>query len=419
MRKFSQFIFFLLIGELIVGGGGRLFAFGPLTIRMMLFGIAVLISLVAIVEGRKLPQAFSILLISFLLCLGLALVIGISSGAERTFWFEDIKPLLYILILPFFYFVLEDHTHESLISKMIIGGAAVLAFMFFVILIAIHTRAVAFLSFYNLVINTQEFFFRAETTFFYKGFIYLCIALLFVYFTRQHQRVPLLIILSVAIVLTFTRGFIFALASTFLLYAFLERRYYMLTTSAVVIFATLFFAKPVIYQASSSLHAAKGLDTSVPKEQLLGNREESDVGRLLQAKQVLSSITPLSFFVGHGFGNGVPARPVHMEVSYLEIFHKQGVLGLAVWAYIMLLLFSNYQRSNLDPYAKAFFFSAAFIFIQSLTNQYINNPIGLSFILLALVILHRKSRRNAGKSISSSSGSHQKGDEILVSSYNL
>ena len=62
-----------------------------------------------------------------------------------------------------------------------------------------------------------------------------------------------------------------------------------------------------------------------PNEKLLGDRSQSDAGRIAQIKEVISMTSVLSSFIGNGFGIGIPSRPVHMEISYLEIFHKQGI----------------------------------------------------------------------------------------------
>jgi hypothetical protein len=388
MKLLSRIVFMLLIGELILGGGGRLIAFGPVSLRMILFTVAIVLSLIFFIRGRRMPSQLTFFLVGFMTVLAVGLIIGIISGATARLWIEDVKPLLYVLILPFFHFVMDDTELRKAIPGMIITGALILAIAFFSVLMLIHSGGIPFLTFYHLVIDTGEFFFRAETTFFYKGFIYLCIALIFLYFTSGRYRTVLMTVIAFAILLTFTRGFIFALALTYIFYTVIERKYLRSIATATFLLSFVFFAKPVIYNLSAALHSIKRLDEKVvPKDQLLGNREESDAGRIEQVRQVFSGLTVSSFIVGHGFGNGVPARPVHMEISYLEIFHKQGLLGLTLWSYLFYLLLIRFKRSSKDSQSKAFFYSSAFIFLQSTTNQFINNPIGLSFVLLSLIWL--------------------------------
>lgn len=414
MNQLRTATFFAILGELILGGGGRPIAFGPVSLRMVLFSIAMIITIVEFLRGKRMSQQLTIFLVLFVLSLVLALLIGILSGAQPKFWIEDIKPLSYILILPFFYFVLSDFKIVRPVPAMIVTGGMLLAFTFFSVLILIHSGVLPFLSFYDAVIGTGEFFFRAETTFFYKGFIYICIALIFSYLIPIKYRKSILIALGLAIVLTMTRGFIFALAMTWFFYALLERKYPHVIASVAIVIIAVFFSKPIIYQLSESLHWIKGLDEQVvPKDKLLGNRDESDAGRVDQLRQVFAQVTPVSFFLGHGFGIGVPSRPVHMEISYLEIFHKQGVTGLAIWAYLFYLLFRKFKDTEKNLYSKAYFYSASFLFFQSITNQFINNPIGLSFALLSLTWLHFASKE-AEHPVNTRL---QKGDEISITNF--
>jgi hypothetical protein len=419
MKQSSRIIFLILISELIIGGGGRLVAFGPITLRMILFAIALIFTGVYFLQGRRMSTTITMFFITFLAMLCVGLAIGVLSGADSKFWAEDIKPLSYVLILPFFYFTLEDNGLEKTIAQLIMNGALLLSAVFFVILLIIHLQIVPFLSFYDLVIGTGEFFFRAETTFFYKGFIYLCIALIFAFFLKQHRyRYAIIFIFALAIILTFTRGFLFALGVTFIFYSLLERKFTHVAVGIVVTSLILYFSKPVIYTASAGIHQLKGLNENVPKDQLLGNRDKSDTGRIQQAKEVFASTTPMSIFFGHGFGIGVASRPVHMEISYLEIFHKQGILGLAIWAYLFYLLYTCFQASGKDEYSKAFYFSTCFLFFQSITNQFINNPIGLSFALLSLTYLHHaRSSQLSNEDPKRNAARHQKSDEISVTSF--
>lgn len=417
MKQLSRFVFFILIAELIIGGGGRLISFGPISLRMILFAFAISISVIYFVRGRRISKELTIFLTLFVSCLGVALLLGIASGAHAQFWIEDIKPLAYVLILPFFYFVLEDHYITRTVSDMIIMGGLFLSAVFFTLLLLIHTNILPFLPFYHSVVDTGEFFFRAETTFFYKGFIYLCIALIFVIALKPKCRLVFASLLGLAILLTFTRGFIFALGLTAAFYCLYEKKYATLFLSIAITAGVLFFSKPIIYTTSSGIHELKGMNEHVPKEKLLGNRDESDTGRIQQAREVISEVTPLSFMIGHGFGIGVPSRPVHMEVSYLEIFHKQGIVGLGLWAFLFYLLSINYLGSSKDKFAKAFYFSASFLFFQSITNQFINNPIGLSFALLSLTYLHQEKVMLLPTKRQRKFPRHQKGDEISATSF--
>lgn len=418
LKTISAALFIVLFIELVAGGGGRLTAFGPLSLRMVLFAAALIISLVYFLRERNLDKEFRIFLVAFTGSLVIALSMGIINGAEKIYWWEDVKPLSYVFILPFFYYTWRDNDLLPITTGIIRNSAVVMSVLFLLILFLIHSGVIPFLKFYHAVIGTEEFFFRGEITFFYKGFLYLCIGLIFIHVVPGKNRYAWLTLIVAAILLTFTRGFIFALSLTYIAYYFLQGEKLRLAFFVLITTSVLFLAKPVFEKLG------KAIDTyllyekvSVPRDNVLGNRELSDTGRIDQVKQVVERITPVSFFIGHGFGNGIPVRPVHMEISYLEIFHKQGIAGLLIWSYLLWMVFQAYKRAPPSPVNNAFFFSVLFVYFQSLTNQYINNPIGLSFVLLAWVSLKRNSVKATDVNESSNKISLQKGDEISTSSF--
>ncbi|WP_185156004.1 O-antigen ligase family protein, partial [Fulvivirga kasyanovii] len=291
------------------------------------------------------------------------------------------------------------------ISKLFIYGSLFLSIAYLITVILINGGIIPFKKFYALTSPTEEFFYRGELAFFYKGFIFLSIGLIFVYFIKPRYWVIMTSIIIFAIILTFTRGFIFALLLTAFTYLLLSSL--PLKVRLPILFALLTAAIALVYYGNniysnvSRIISKTELNSCFTRQfepdKLLGNREFSDNERKKQLNQVLERTTITSAFIGHGFGVGVPVRPVHMEVSYLEIFHKQGLLGLLFWGAIFFMLTKKFldSKSYQSPFSKAFYFSSLFIFFQSATNQYFNNPIGMSFILLALVCLELTSKKDA------------------------
>ena len=106
-----------------------------------------------------------------------------------------------------------------------------------------------------------------------------------------------------AIYFTYTRGLYVLLA--FGLLAF------YLKTHEVNIFKIvgLMLVVLLLYEVAEVLEIFQFDDT------YLENREESDSVRLITIDQVFDRITWWSLLIGHGFGQGVPERPAHMEIS--------------------------------------------------------------------------------------------------------
>jgi hypothetical protein len=209
----------------------------------------------------------------------------------------------------------------------------------------------------------------------------------------DRSRWWLLTILLLAILSTFTRGLIFALSLTYALYYLALKKNIQSVLAVGLSVIILFYGKDIYASISEQLFqiTENKIVQAHPilSDKLLGDREFSDNARYLQLREVVDSISPASIILGHGFGRGVASRPVHMEIAYLEIFHKQGLIGIAVWAILFLNLVFRFNKASVfsPPTATAFFLSALFVFFQSLTNQYINNPIGMGMFLIALTTL--------------------------------
>jgi hypothetical protein len=385
MNRFSHILYLILFSELAIGGGGRLFAAGPVSLRMLLFAVALLTSVYFFLKGKRLSRDAAHILIFFGAVTTVCLFVGIQNGAELKFWWEDVKPLLFILILPFFEWTLRDETTVIQTFSIIKVSALIQAVAFVTVLLLIHTGIMPFLEFYHTVLPTQEFFFRGEFTFFYKGFLFVCLAFLIVYISKSPNRRIVLFILLVVILLSLTRGFLFALAVTLCAYAPLTKYWGRAVFFALVSITVLVFGQSIIHRTSSAISTTTNQTDLTPNERLLGDRKYSDSGRIAQIKEVLYSANPQSILVGHGFGIGTPMRPVHMEISYAEIFHKQGLLGLSFWGFLFWKIFQRFRAKSHLKTGQILFFMSVFVFVQSTTNQYMNNPIGLSVILFSFV----------------------------------
>jgi hypothetical protein len=393
--KASLIIFKIQVLELILGGGGRLAAVGPVSLRMVLYGLAIICTVVHFERGRRIPRSLLMLMIIFSASLALAVIVGLLNESSALLIWEDIKPLSFFYALPFFYFSITDLRVAADVDRLIRFGGIMLASLFILSLVLIHTGVIPCLSFYDTVIDTEEFFFRGELSFTFKGFLYLGIAFIFV--DQAGGRTWIKVLLLLAIVLTVTRGFWAAMALTYAIYYFIvaERQVLRRTAFASSLACALLFVLIVFfggYAIAGASRVVSIMHTGEKRElssRLMGDREYSDDLRMSQLRSVAERVSPGSVLIGHGFGQGIPERPVHMEIAYLEIFHKQGIAGLAVWGYFFFLIWTLFRRERNVPDGFPFFLASVFVAIQSAFNQYMNNPIGLSMIMLTLTVLTR------------------------------
>jgi hypothetical protein len=367
-------LFTIIIIELVLGGGGRFFEVGSLTLRILMFLVALILTLINIIFRENLDKKIILISVLFLFTNTFGVLIGLINGATLDLILEDIKPLSFFLILPFFSMSIKSMNDIYLVKKILIRGSIFLAFTYLITIFLISNEFIDFLTFYEKQNEIGEIFFRGGPFFFYKGFLYLCVGFFFILSSNISFKNLFLTLLFVSILLTFTRGFI--------IFTSLIAIYYIFFINKNQISKFLWFLviiSSVFYLGNMMLES-------------IGDRSSSDITRYVQLDQVVSKINILSLFVGHGLGVGTEERPVHMENSFLEIFHKQGILGLFFWFSLLFYIFFMYVKIKNKKFKKTalpFMLCTVFVFLQSLTNPFINNPIGLTMVLISFVVFNK------------------------------
>ncbi|MCK5613392.1 hypothetical protein KAR91_66595, partial [Candidatus Pacearchaeota archaeon] len=329
------------------------------------------------------------LLMFFVVAVLVGLLVGIFNNAATIDMAIDIKTLIYFFMSIFFYLAIQRIGDIRRAIKLVKLSSLVLGVGYLSMLLLIYLNIVdsdKFSSFVNKL--SRDFSFRSNGAFFYKGFLFLCIGLIFYSLDRGPKNRVIALLLLIAIVLTSTRGFMLSLVRVFTFHMLFIQRNRLAKISLIVLYI---ICLPYLVGIGASF-----LDKANP----------SNLGRLLQLTQAAERITPISIFIGHGFGIGVPVRPVHFEISFLEIFHKQGLLGLMFWLALLGVIVHNYSQIRSYKYkriALGFLLSSLFIYIQSQTNPFMNNPIGMSFLIISVIslqVLKQEERRrdpNAAK----------------------
>jgi hypothetical protein len=373
-RTILSWFFWIFILEVCVGGSGRLIQFGgELTLRKINFVIALLISFLIIFHIKKISKDIAYIFISYSILLAVATIIGFINYGNDARIIENILMQSFFLLLPFYSLFIKNEDDVKKVIGILKFASLFIAIIYLSVLLLIALGVLDFVTVYLTISNSVEFMGRGESAFWFKGYLYLCIGLYFVD-TEENvvlKRIKQLIIL-VAVYFTFTRGFILALFVSVFLYQLFFRSF--LKSALVLIFSVIIIAAFGDYYLASSF-----------------DRGESDSIRKMQLEQVASSVDPASIFIGHGFGKGVPIRDNHFEINYLEIFHKQGLVGLMFWFAILIyisILYINCKRLGYEKEARPFLLATLFVYIQSATNPYLTNSMGLNMIMISIVSLN-------------------------------
>jgi hypothetical protein len=376
-------------------GSGRLAMIGPLTLKMWLFLLMLLYTAWALLSFEKLLPSTLLLTTSFAVLLFVAGTNGAAHAANLEFLGADMSPLLSFLVLPFFELTMRTRNDISLVIRVVLVAARVMACCYVVIVaslwLSLWLGITSLGTLYGWLAESgaNDFGVSGDGTgeigrFAYSGAIFIGIAIIFVLFKKGRSAKVGAFFLFLTLCLVASRGLFLTLALTAVCYVVIApvpaMKKFGLGCMVVLLGVVCL---PILFS-------------------LAGNRSASNSARLDTISQVYERIDPASAILGHGFGIGVPEKPQHMEIVYLEVFHKQGVLGLLWWVVLIGILAARFRkaiavenRSLVYP----LFLVAVFILLESATNPYINNPIGMYPFLISFVGLGLLAQPDTARSI--------------------
>jgi hypothetical protein len=371
--------------ELFLMGSGRFIEIGPLTLRMIFFSIATFYAVILLVYKNRIDRQIFFLLNIFLVVHSLAFLIGSLNNAQMHLMLNDIKPLLFFFMLIYFCMFIRDMEGVNLTIKTIKAAALILALPYLIFLLLLHLEIIHLDADFIAMLENhkgKDIRFQQHMGVFYNGFLYLCVGFLFFVFEKGKINKLISALIFTAIVFTFSRGFVLSTGLVLLIYVtgrFIRSK-----------LKVKYLAFLIVSCCVALLAGQKYIRT-------VGNKYISDITRIITFKQVVEAVTPISLFLGHGLGVGTAERPVHMEVSYLEIFHKQGILGLLFWFMLFVVIVREYSkacRNGARNMALPFMLSSLLIFILTATNNYMNNPLGMSMLLISIAALNVLARND-------------------------
>jgi len=381
-------IYLLLALEVMVGGGGRLLEIGPVTARMLLFAAALTLTVAIVALRGTLPGGRMTLMFlnAFLFVVSSGVVVGLSRGNPPAAVWADLQPLLFFLLAPFVALSFEDRRNVDALRPLVVFAGVTLALAYLGILVLLITGRIDFAWLYEVLDASGEFMFRGENFFFYKGFVYLGVCIVFLIAMPRRFALPLLAVTGIALVLTLTRGFILstAIAVLMLLYALRMRLAALLL--AISCAAALLITFVALYSSVAGFSEQRSVSNAV---------------RIEDMAFIFGNVGPLTMLFGNGFGTPVADR-LNIENTYLWVLWKNGLVGLAFWLAPLLacvVLFSRIPRWAAEfRLGCALLFSAVLIYVQSAMNPYLNNPIGLMMVMIALFGLRELSTRQRRRS---------------------
>lgn len=359
---------------MIIGGGGRLIELYNISPRNILFVIMFFISILTVFQLRgKALAVYGIIIFLFTLSyISSFLIMSVFQGDDKGLEniISDIKLLFVMLLFPCIYLIAKKIRYNILFIVKVC--AMIMAVLYLSSVFALWFNLIDFESFYKIN-ETGEFFFSPYKTFVYKGFIYLAIGAFFFLFDHQNGKRQwfCFIICFLALLLTRSRGLILS----FLIISYIYYVVCYLTNNYYKVFAILSIF--ICVYGASLLY----LDIYTERDAVSDSIRVNDLKSIMN----LFNDMPLGLLFGFGSGFEVNNRP-NIENTYINTLIKQGLLGCLLIMSPLLIIIKNMLTFKFDHSILLLFFAVCLVYIQSNFNPYVNNSIGMFFILYVLAL---------------------------------
>ena len=362
---------------------------------MVLFSVCLLTACLAAIfrwrprDGQLLAMG---LLCGYMLIYLVGTMVAGYRGAEPDVVFGEIQQSLYWLAAPFFAMVLQSRDIALRAGSMVWKAGILMAAIYLAALIGLAVGLLNFGTLYSIVSTTEEFRARGSGLLFYKGFLYLGIAIVFLMSLQVRFWVVGALVILVALVLTLTRGFVLATAISTLLLLLYQRRFLVFSYWLPVTLGALYVVWTYIPSVDTTIVSARDISNAQRVDDL------SFIGAHMSTATIL---------IGEGFGSLINNR-VGIENTFLWAFWKLGLMGLTFWLtplVLCLYYFARIPQRASNGLACAFMFGVVLVYTETATNPYLNNPIGLSFVMLALFSLRTLAKRRRNEPAMETGGS--------------
>ncbi|WP_428909670.1 O-antigen ligase family protein [Niallia sp. Krafla_26] len=437
MSKFEKILLTIFFVEVFIGGGGRLIDFGILSIRQVLFILVILTFATRIIKEKayfnKEINTFirinplTIGIYGLIIWFFVSALMGIINGNPLSIIVMDFFRVSFFgVYFPLAYYISEERfTKQRIISLLKYSALAVAIFTISIAVLGKTVFSANFLPFYRFMntIMNDDLFFRPSNSVFYKSHFYVLIGLILslnALLSKKYTKIDIynVILCSISILWSETRGFLVAFVVCVLMIIALDikivtdpikglvQKYKNLVKNKQlikksIILMIVIISVPFLYQHMTLERFQQDAVVEVPKpddeeENKEVKKEVNDVSVnarlefILDSKDILLS-NPVLLVVGHGYGTEIAGRLNGIEMSFLDILVEQGIIGLSIWLFLCLIFLLNYHKAykrNFNITTDDRSLIAAFIGVVVLTNinPFINNPIGITFFILVLII---------------------------------
>lgn len=445
ITKFEKCLLFLLFFELFAGGGGRFFAFGPLSIRQFLFILLFITFAIRFIRSRDTrkeilsyfsPPKLAVVIVPFLLgaWILVSAFIGIAHHNAISLVATDVLRVIYLItILPLIYYVGEKRfSRKNLVTTLMVAGLVISIITITIGLIGKSMNVDSFYYFYQDInhLFPADLYFRPSRGVFHKSHFLVLFAVIVASVNIIERNAPklqyfVLLFGSISLILSETRGLFIGYAiglfvyilTNLVIYIFGDRTSLVINKKMMVrriVFLVIalsvtgfFFKNSTIARFSndepstSIRNKNKNHRQRRPPEEI---NDESFNVRILLMNQSLKIIesSKTNALLGNGYGTVIAKRKGAIEMSLVDIWVEQGIVGVVLWVSFTLLPLYYYFRyflirKRLDNLSIALMACTLAMLAITNINPFLNSPIGMGFLVPVIVLAFK--RFNSAKSI--------------------
>lgn len=429
LKSVLRVLTYVIIVEVILGGAGRFIAVGPLSIRMLLYGVAFFILFICVIcDFKNTIYKFNFRDINIKLIL--LFFVWIIFSAIKGYFFSkfslhevigDVTGFVSLALIFLFTYVFDDKKYVKTITSVIVAavtvqGVALILMNFGLALGVLNYEGLNTLI-NDLYMGAMAWIHPGSIRIFLKSSIYLQVGFLLALGmlmkeNSKKKRILLyaaLIIIGYSIILSFTRGFwIAAFVTTVLLIIKKPVNFIKplgITIIGIIILMSLNMAAfrnvNIAYSIASRvgiIHIDTNTETGKSKNIVSNDAVEEALDYRIALKSHMFKQIKKTPILGSGFG--IVFRDINQEVShseymYYDIWVEMGLIGLLL--YIGMFIAMGYKwlkirierrdinKSNyLDEYILAF----AGVAVTTALNPFLNNPLGITYLVLVICILN-------------------------------
>lgn len=447
LDSFARILLLVYLAECTVGSSGKLISFGPVSIRMLLFGLCFVTTLPAVFQNmKKLVKNNQVIVtvalgVYWLICA----LIGFKTGNQPTLVWADVTGMMGLALVPGFISVMSSGEAIRKAMNVIFIGATALAAVCIVIHFAVAGDDMTRFHHINIWINERSLGGLARLTsgidrIYLKSQIFLQVGILYGVWLLGNKAPGkrLWVYLAMGIqfcgwVLSYTRGFwLGLLISALIIFVMNPREWklYLKASGAMLsIFCVFLLMSSSLYGGSkvvseivdrtdSSLLAQK---EDVQTEQIAPDTDGDGSVSIEEANTAASKLRGQSLKLIYErigdhpvFGNGLGENldeirsDGKIEYMYLDIMMKTGFVGLVLFVltffgaaaqHLIWEIRHRGEKKEWDsPRMRDRYLVAAFlgVALTSWFNPFLTNPMGISLLMLTSTAVYTTNKL-AGK----------------------